>query len=134
MNELDIRTIRRLIRRRRRREGMTLVEIMIVVIIMALIATGVAVAVMPQLERAKVRDTQTGVATMRSAVEMYLADSPGNECPSNADELVEGGFLNGSTRTVDAWDNEFHIECDGTDITVVSAGPDEQWDTEDDIR
>jgi len=133
MTELDLSTLRRHLRRRRRRAGMTLVEIMIVVIIMALIATGVAVAVMPQLERAKIRDTQTGVAAVRGATEMYLADSPGNDCPS-VEDLVEGGFLNSNTRTTDAWDNEFSIECDGTEVTVTSAGPDGQMGTEDDIR
>lgn len=133
MTELDLSTLRRHLRRRRRRAGMTLVEIMIVVIIMALIATGVAVAVMPQLERAKIRDTQTGVAAVRGAAEMYLADSPGNDCPS-VEDLVEGGFLNRNTRTTDAWDNEFSIECDGTDVIVTSAGPDGQMGTEDDIR
>ncbi|HEY8428331.1 MAG TPA: type II secretion system protein [Sandaracinaceae bacterium] len=132
MTELDLSTLRRHLRRRRR-AGMTLVEIMIVVIIMALIATGVAVAVMPQLERAKIRDTQTGVAAVRGAAEMYLADSPGNDCPS-VEDLVEGGFLNRNTRTTDAWDNEFSIECDGTDVIVTSAGPDGQMGTEDDIR
>lgn len=133
MTELDIRTLRQSIRRRRRRAGMTLVEIMIVVIIMALIATGVAVAVMPSLERAKIRDTESGVAAVRGAAEMYLADSPSNGCPSVAD-LVQGGFLNRSSRTTDAWDHEFSISCAGTDVTVTSAGPDGQMNTEDDIQ
>ncbi len=134
MTELELSPIfRRHLRRRRRNAGMTLVEIMIVVIIMALIATGVAVAVMPQLERAKVRDTQTAVAAVRGAAEMYLADSPGNDCPS-VDDLVEGGFLNSATRTTDAWDQAFSIECDGIDITVTSPGPDGQMGSEDDIQ
>ena len=38
---------------------MTLVEIMIVVIIMAMIATAVGMAVLPQLERARVEQTRT---------------------------------------------------------------------------
>ena len=37
-----------------RQEGMMLIEIMIVVIIMAMIATGVALAVIPRLEKARI--------------------------------------------------------------------------------
>ncbi len=133
MNELDIRTIRRLIRRRRRREGMTLVEIMIVVIIMALIATAVGVAVLPRLKQARIDSTRTDANTMRGAVEMYVSEHPGGDCPS-AEDLVEGGYVNGNTRTTDAWDQPFSIECDGDDISVVSSGPDGQSGNEDDIR
>ena len=41
-----------------RSEGMTLIEIMIVIIIIAMIASGVAVALLPQLERARIRTTE----------------------------------------------------------------------------
>jgi general secretion pathway protein G len=111
---------------------MTLVEIMIVVIIMALIATGVAVAVMPQLERSKVNNTRTAVVTVRSAAEMYLANNPGSGCPS-IDDLVNERFLNASSSTVDDWGNDFSVDCAGTDVTVTSAGPDGQMGSEDDI-
>lgn len=137
MNDFPNRSfsLRRVIRRRdpRRQHGMTLVEIMIVVIIMALIATAVAVTVMPQLERSKIRNTQGAVATVRGAAEMYLADAPGNDCPS-VEDLVESDFLSRSTRTVDDWDHGFTIECEGNEITVISAGPDGQMGTEDDIQ
>ena len=70
---------------------------------------------------------------MRGAVEMYLAENAGGDCPST-EELVEGGFLNRSTRSTDAWDNDFSIECESDDVTVISAGPDGQMGTEDDIQ
>ena len=37
---------------------------------------------------------------VRGAVEMYLAENAGGDCPST-EELVEGGFLNRSTRSTD---------------------------------
>ncbi|MFK7985277.1 MAG: prepilin-type N-terminal cleavage/methylation domain-containing protein [Sandaracinaceae bacterium] len=117
--------------RREHLEGMTLVEIMIVVIIMALIATAVGVAVLPQLDRAKIRDTTAGAATVASAVEMYIADNSSGDCP-RMEELLDG-YINSSTRTTDGWDNEFVIECQGNDVIVTSAGPDQQMGTEDDI-
>ncbi len=106
-------------RRRRGQEGMTLVEIMIVVIIMALIATGVAVAVLPQLESAKEDTTRTRAATIRSAATLYVAQSPGSDCPS-VDELDEEGYLQDGTDTTDGWGNEYTIRCEGGDVTVVS--------------
>ena len=45
--------------RQRRQEGMTLIEIMIVVAILAMIAGGVAVALLPQLEKAQIKTTAT---------------------------------------------------------------------------
>lgn len=118
---------------RRRREGMTLVEIMIVVIIMALIATAVGVAVLPRLQKARVDSTKTDSQAVRSAVTLYLGEHPGGDCP-NMDDLVEGGYLDSSKRTTDAWDNDFQIECDGGNVSVVSAGPDGQFGTEDDVQ
>ncbi|UCF48910.1 MAG: prepilin-type N-terminal cleavage/methylation domain-containing protein, partial [Myxococcales bacterium] len=45
--------------RRRRPEGMTLIEIMIVITIFAMIAGGVAVALLPRLEEARIKSTKT---------------------------------------------------------------------------
>ncbi len=110
--------------------GMTLVEIMVVVIIIVLIATAVGVAVMPQFEKARVKSTITDATTIRSAVQLYRLDN--NDCPT-VEELVEADTIDRTTRTVDAWENGFVIECEGNDIYVVSAGPDGQMGTEDDI-
>lgn len=117
----------------RRRQGMTLVEIMIVVIIMALIATAVGVAVLPQLEKARIKSTRTDAQSIRSAVTMYLADNPGGSCPG-IDDLIEDGTLDSSKRTKDAWEHDFQIECDGMNTNVVSSGPDGQFGSEDDVR
>ncbi|MEC7523155.1 MAG: type II secretion system protein GspG [Myxococcota bacterium] len=126
--------VRAMIRRgARRREGMTLVEIMIVVIIMALIATAVGVAVLPRLEQAKIEDTRAGAQSMRSAAVMYVAENSGSDCPA-VEDLTEGGYLDSGRRTTDAWDNDFAIECEGGDVIVISAGPDAQMGTEDDIQ
>lgn len=117
---------------RRRREGMTLVEIMIVVIIMALIATGVSLAVIPQVRKARIKSTRTDLQAVRSAVTLWLQDHSG-ECPT-VEQLVQSGEIDRSKRTTDAWDNPFIISCDGDEPTVSSRGPDEQEGTEDDIR
>ncbi len=118
--------------RRRRREGMTLIEIMIVITIFAMIAGGVAVALLPQLEKARIKSTKADAQAMRSAVMLYVADNP-RGCPT-VEELVGERYLDGSKRTTDAWDTEFQITCEGGEIAVVSAGEDLQFNTEDDIQ
>ncbi len=118
---------------RRGQSGMTLVEIMIVVIIMAMIATAVGMAVLPQLERARIEQTRTDSQTIRSAVELYLAQNPGGDCPSVSD-LVDEHMLNGNTNTQDQWGNEFIVDCESDDPVVTSNGPDGQSGTEDDVR
>jgi len=119
------------ISRRRRREGMTLIEIMIVITIFAMIAGGVAVALLPQLEKARIKTTKTDSQGLRSAVMLYVADNP-RGCPT-VDDLVSERYLDGSRRTTDAWDTPFQITCEDGDIAVFSAGPDLEFNTEDDI-
>ena len=115
-----------------KRDGMTLIEIMIVVIIMAMIATAVGVAVLPAFTKSQIKQAKSDAMAVRSAVEMYLAESPG-ECP-DVKALVEEDFLNKSARSVDPWGTDFEIECEGSDVTVRSAGPDKEWGGEDDIE
>jgi general secretion pathway protein G len=119
-------------RARLKAEGMTLIEIMIVVVIMALIATGVGIAVIPQLQKAKINDTEAAVESVRTAVQLYIATNNA-ECATMA-QLVEDKVIDKNKAQTDAWDHEFRIECDGTEINVTSAGPDGQFDTEDDIK
>lgn len=120
-------------RRQPRLEGMTLIEIMIVVIIMALIATAVGVAVLPQLDKARIKSTRTDAQTIRSAVTLYLADHPSERCPT-IDDLISDAALDRSKRTTDAWEREFQVQCDGSNVDVLSAGPDGQFGSEDDIQ
>ncbi|MFW2390272.1 MAG: prepilin-type N-terminal cleavage/methylation domain-containing protein [Polyangiales bacterium] len=117
--------------RRRRREGMTLIEIMIVITIFAMIAGGVAVALLPRLEEARIKSTKTDSQALRSAVMLYVADNP-RGCPT-VEDLVSERYLDGSRRTTDAWDTPYQISCEDGDIAVFSAGPDLEFNTEDDI-
>ncbi len=117
--------------RRARQEGMTLIEIMIVITIFAMIAGGVAVALLPRLEEARIKSTKTDAQALRSAIMLYVADNP-RGCPT-VEDLVNERYLDGSRRTADAWDTGFQISCEDGDIAVVSAGPDLEFNTEDDI-
>lgn len=130
MHTIHPSSLRR-IRTRSRRLGMTLIEVMIVMVIMALVATGAGFMILPQLQKAKVKQTQTDAKTIASAAEMYMAES--DECPT-VDALVAEKILNNKLNTKDAWENDYQIECTEDGPTVRSAGPDEQFGTEDDIE
>jgi general secretion pathway protein G len=117
--------------RRGSREGFTLIEIMIVITIFAMMAGGVAVALLPQLEKAKIKTTKTDAQALRSAVMLYVADNP-RGCPS-VEDLVSERYLDGSRRTTDAWETPYQISCEDGEISVLSAGPDLEFSTEDDI-
>ena len=97
----------------------------------AMIAGGVAVALLPRLEEARIKSTKTDAQALRSAVMLYVADNP-RECPT-VEDLVSERYLDGSRRTADAWDTDFQITCEDGDIAVISAGPDLEFNTEDDI-
>ncbi|MCP4677871.1 MAG: prepilin-type N-terminal cleavage/methylation domain-containing protein [Deltaproteobacteria bacterium] len=125
MQEREKVTRRRVARRLAAQRGMTLIEIMIVVIIMAMIATGVAVAVVPAMERSRIKTAITDSAAVQSAVQMYLAENPG-KCPS-VEDLKSEKYLQKGKRTTDPWDKEFVINCvESDDPEVYSMGPDMQ--------
>jgi len=130
-NTIDTRQPQRLARRKRR-EGFTLIEIMIVITIVALMVTGAAVAILPQLGKARIKTTKTDAQALRSAIMLYVADNP-RECPT-VEDLVSQKYLDASKRTTDAWDTEFQISCESGEIKVLSAGPDLEFNTEDDIQ
>ena len=129
-NTID-RPLPKRIARRKRQEGMTLIEIMIVITIFAMIAGGVAVALLPRLEEARIKSTKTDAQALRSAVMLYVADNP-RGCPT-VEDLVNERYLDATRRTTDAWDTEFQITCEDGEITVLSAGADLEFATEDDI-
>jgi general secretion pathway protein G len=118
-------------RRRQRREGMTLVEIMIVMVIMALVTAAASFAIVPRMKDARVKATQQDAKKIASAAEMYLSEH--EECPT-VEKLIETKIMSKRSRTVDAWNNEYTIECDEDGAIVRSSGPDEQSGTEDDIE
>ena len=70
---------------RRSEEGFTLVELMVVIVILGLLATIVAVNVIPAGDQAAVQKAKTDIATLEQAVEMYRLDNM--TYPSTTDGL-----------------------------------------------
>lgn len=61
--------------RRHRREGYTLVELMVVIVIIGLLATVVAINVLPSRDKAMVAKARADIATLEQALETYRLDN-----------------------------------------------------------
>jgi type II secretory pathway pseudopilin PulG len=105
---------------------MTLIEIMIVILIMAMIATGVSIAVTQRLESARESDARIGACTIGNAVTMYMAEHP-RKCPSLED--LKDGYLDAAKGTQDPWEQDYVIDCSTKLPDVYSLGPDGQGGT-----
>ncbi|TFW10927.1 type II secretion system protein GspG [Brevundimonas intermedia] len=61
--------------RRRKRAGFTLVELMVVIVIIGLLATVVAINVLPSQDRAMVGKAQADISVLEQAIETYRLDN-----------------------------------------------------------
>jgi len=116
--------------RRRRARGVTLVEVLIVVAIMAMLAGGIAFALLPQFQKASVKTARDNAIKLRQAVSLWRTDSPG-ECPSIS-QLKKDKLLD-KVGGKDPWNKTYSITCEDGEVYVRSSGPDQKRNTEDDI-
>ena len=110
---------------------MTLIEIMVVMVIMALVATAAGFAIVPQITKARIKQSSADAKAVSAGAEMFLTEH--DNCPT-LDELLSEKILDKNKNTKDAWGNAFTIECNEDGATVRSSGPDEQMGTEDDVQ
>lgn len=61
--------------KRRKRRGFTLVELMVVIVIIGLLATVVAINVLPSQDRAMVAKAKADIAVLEQAIETYRLDN-----------------------------------------------------------
>lgn len=113
---------------------MSLIEILVVLGIIALISGVIAVAVIGHLERARIQTSRESARVLRNAVSTYRMNHAGDECPT-VDMLVQAQEIDHASKTLDAWDKPFAIQCDDHgNVSVVSGGPDKKVGSDDDIR
>ena len=112
--------------------GFTLVEILVVLAIIGLIMGGVAVVAGGALGDARIDTAKNETMKIAGYADMYSIKKKG-KCPSDMKALKTAGIIKKVSK--DPWDNDYKIVCDGGDIKgVASAGPDGEFDTNDDIN
>jgi len=135
------RTLGRSRRAPRRENGFTLIEIMAVVLIMGFLAGIVGVAVVAQIDKARVTTTKTQIKQLEAALTFFQMENgffPGTDQglealvqePTGGREVRnyrEGGYLQGGVVPLDAWQSPYQYESPGQinrDYDIWSLGAD----------
>ena len=122
--------------------GMTLLEIIIVVALLGTLGVYLITNLTQQADTAKIDQTKLAIGNIRQALQLYkihlkkypttdaglqvLLENPG-------DKRWRGPYIDNHNKLLDPWDEEFEYESDGRIIKIMSAGPDFQMGTDDDI-
>jgi general secretion pathway protein G len=102
---------------------MTLIEIIVVITILSLLMAAVGVAVIPQLEDAKVKRAGLDIANIQQALKTYYAKK-GNYPDTGAGlrALVDSQIL--EKAPVDPWDHEYVYVLEAGKPVLISYGKD----------
>ncbi len=114
---------RQLARRRRSPRGMTLIEIIVVITILSLLMAAVGIAVIPQLDQAKVDRAKLDIANLNMALKTYYAKK-GNypDTGGGLKAVVDAQILD--KMPVDPWDHEYVYLNEGGKPVIISYGKD----------
>jgi general secretion pathway protein G len=112
-----------LTRRQRRARGMTLIEIIVVITILSLLMAAVGVAVIPQLEQAKVDRAKMDIQNIQNALKTYYAKK-GNypDTGVGLKALVDAQIL--EREPLDPWDTPYTYMKEGSSPVIISYGKD----------
>ena len=110
-------------RRKNRNRGMTLIEIIVVITILSLLMAAVGVAVIPQLEQAKVDRAKMDIGNIQNGLKTYYAKK-GNypDTGVGLKALVDAQIF--ERVPMDPWDTEYVYMKEGSTPVIISYGKD----------
>lgn len=118
--------------------GFTVLELMIVLVIIGILAGIVGLNLIGAAEKAKISATQTSMKTIEAALKMYRVENNSYPPTNPGLAVLVGRYGQLSTIPRDSWTHEFQYfsptQLFPTGYELLSAGPDGQFQTPDDIR
>lgn len=117
--------------RRHVRPGFSLIEITAVILMIGILAAAAAVAILPQVNKARVNTTKNSMRTVKTQINSYMVE---HAAPPQSLQALIGPYLEeGSDR--DAWGTTFYYRVTtggARPYELISAGPDRDFTTTED--
>ena len=120
------------------RAGFTLIEILVAVAIIGILGTVAIVNIQSSMDGAKVTAATESVDNISKSIVTYNIKY--RKYPSDIKDLIKEdsdglAVLDGGEGVLeDPWGNEYRMEKKGKKYVIISAGPDGEFSTDDDIR
>lgn len=113
------------------RPGFSLIEITAVILMIGILAAAAAVAILPQVSKARINTTKNSMRTIKTAINTYMVE---HSVPPASLQILVGPYLEEGSDT-DAWDTAYYYRVTpGVErpYQLISAGPDMAFDTPED--
>jgi len=114
-------------------KGFSLIEILVVILVIAII-TAIAIPLYSMMTvMSKESATESEMMNIAKALEIYASDNLAYPLPGEYPDALEDNDYMERVPILDAWDNIYDYDSNGTDYTITSRGIDGIGGNSDDI-